>query len=442
MAGLTRLGVTTTPVLKPLLESVTKTSAASLLKSRNVRTTPDQGGAQPALEESEGAPQGAFYPLARLSDTHEMLRQTCRDFADRELKPIAGMLDKEHRYPREIVQQIGELGLLAIDTPGEEGGTGLDYLAYAIAMEEISRGCASTGVIMSVNNSLYLGPVNKNATPEQKEIFQQPFLYGQHVGCFALSEPGNGSDAGAASCTATLKGDKWVLNGTKAWITNGYEADAAVVFATTDKAAKHKGISAFLVPKPTKGLELGKKEDKLGIRASSTCYLIFEDCEIPKENLLGKPGMGFKIAMQTLDAGRIGVAGQALGIAQASIDCAVDYATKRQAFGSPISKLQSVQNKLADMEVRTEQARLMTWKAAMLKDAGLPFSKEAAMGKLAASEAATFCAHQAIQVLGGMGYVTDMPAERHYRDARITEIYEGTSEIQKLVIAGQMLKGL
>jgi len=439
MAGLTRLGLKAS-LVKSVFESVAKTSAASVqaTSSRNVQTTSDHGQQSALKEENEA--QGSFYPLARLSDTHEMLRQTCRDFADRELRPIAGMLDKEHRYPREIIAQIGELGLMAIDTPVEEGGTGLDYLAYAIAMEEISRGCASTGVVMSVNNSLYLGPVNKYATPEQKEQFQQPFLHGEHVGCFALSEPGNGSDAGAASCTATLKGDKWVLNGTKAWITNGYEADATVVFATTDKSAKHKGISAFLVPKPTKGLELGKKEDKLGIRASSTCYLIFEDCEIPKENLLGKPGMGFKIAMMTLDAGRIGVAGQALGIAQASIDCAIDYATKREAFGSPIAKLQSVQNKLADMEVRTEQARLMTWKAAMLKDAGLPFGKEAAMAKLAASEAATFCAHQAIQVLGGMGYVTDMPAERHYRDARITEIYEGTSEIQKLVIAGQMLK--
>lgn len=440
MAGITRLGVRLAPSLKSLMETATKTSSTSMLTSnRNVQTTSDQGRAQPAVKEESEA-HGSFYPLARLSDTHEMLRQTCRDFADREIKPIAGILDKEHRYPREIVTQMGELGLMSIETPAEEGGTGLDYLAYAIAMEEISRGCASCGVILSVNNSLYLGPVNKFATPEQKEIFQQPFLHGEHVGCFALSEPGNGSDAGAASCTATLKGDKWVLNGTKAWITNGYESDAAVVFATTDKSAKHKGISAFLVPKPTKGLELGKKEDKLGIRASSTCYLIFEDCEIPKENLLGKEGMGFKIAMMTLDAGRIGVAGQALGIAQASIDCAVDYATKREAFGAPISKLQSVQNKLAEMEVRTEQARLMTWKAAMLKDAGLPFTKEAAMGKLAASEAATFCAHQAIQVLGGMGYVTDMPAERHYRDARITEIYEGTSEIQKLVIAGQMIK--
>jgi len=427
LGGLSR-NICKTNCLQSSLQSFTKTSTTTVLNpSRRCIQTAEEA-------------QGAFHPLARLPETHEMLRQTCRDFAERELKPFAGQWDKEHTYPREAVRKMGELGLMCLDTPAEEGGTGLDYLAYAIAMEEVSRGCASAGVILSVNNSLYLGPVNKFATPEQKIHFQQPFLTGESVGCFALSEPGNGSDAGAASCTATLKGDKWVLNGTKAWITNGYESEATVVFATTDRSAKHKGISAFLVPKPIKGLELGKKEDKLGIRASSTCYLIFEDCEIPRENLLGQEGMGFKIAMMTLDAGRIGVAGQALGIAQASIDCAIDYATKREAFGAPIARMQTIQSKLADMEVRTEQARLMTWKAAMLKDAGLPFGKEAAMAKLAASEAATFCAHQSIQVLGGMGYVTDMPAERHYRDARITEIYEGTSEIQKLVIAGQLLK--
>ncbi|KFP28867.1 hypothetical protein N325_09709, partial [Colius striatus] len=241
-------------------------------------------------------------------------------------------------------------------------------------------------------------------------------------------------------------GEHWVLNGTKAWITNAWDASAAVVFATTDKSLKHRGISAFLVPMPTAGLSLGKKEDKLGIRASSTANLIFEDCRIPKENLLGQLGMGFKIAMQTLDGGRIGIASQALGIAQAALDCAVDYAEKRMAFGSPITKLQAVQRvlslqfKLADMAVALEAARLLTWRAAMLKDNGKPFTKEAAMAKLAASEAATAIAHQAIQILGGMGYVTEMPAERHYRDARITEIYEGTSEIQRLVIAGQLLK--
>lgn len=253
---------------------------------------------------------------------------------------------------------------------------------------------------------------------------------------------GNGSDAGAASTTAVLKGDRFVLNGTKAWITNAYEAKAAVVFATTNKELKHKGISAFIVPKGLPGFSLGKKEDKLGIRGSSTCYLIFEDCEIPKENIIGEPGYGFKIAMKTLDAGRIGIAGQALGIAQASLECAVDYATKRIAFGKPISKLQAIQSKIADMSLQIESSRLLTWRAAWLKDHGHNYTKEAAMAKLSASEAATFCSHQAIQILGGMGYVSDMPAERHYRDARITEIYEGTSEIQRLVIAGAILKEL
>jgi len=256
-----------------------------------------------------------------------------------------------------------------------------------------------------------------------------------------LSEPGNGSDAGAASTTATLDGDSYILNGTKAWITNAHEADAAVVFATTDKSMKHKGISAFIVPmKDTPGFSLGAKEDKLGIRASSTSNLIMEDVRIPASNLLGEPGEGFKIAMKTLDAGRIGVAGQALGIASASIDCAVKYSLERQAFGKPISALQSIQNKISAMSVARDSARLLTWRAAMLKDQGKQYTKEAAMAKLAASEAATYCSHQAIQVLGGMGYVTEMPAERHYRDARITEIYEGTSEIQHLVIAGQVLK--
>lgn len=369
-----------------------------------------------------------------------MLRQTCRNFAENELMPVAAQMDREHTFPAEKVKKMGELGLLAMDVPEKYGGAGLDYLAYAIALEEISRGCASTGVIMSVNNSLYLGPILKHGTEEQKQHWITPFTSGGKIGCFALSEPGNGSDAGAASTLAQLHGNHWILNGTKAWITNCWDASAAVVFATTDKSLKHKGISAFLVPLPTPGLSLGKKEDKLGIRASSTANLIFEDCQIPKENLLGKPGLGFRIAMQTLDSGRIGVASQALGISQAAMDCAVDYAEKRIAFGSPISKLQAIQFKLADMAVALESARLLTWRAAMLKDAGKPYTKEAAMAKLAASEAATFISHQAIQILGGMGYVTDMPAERHYRDARITEIYEGTSEIQRLVIANQVLK--
>ncbi|XP_071945358.1 short-chain specific acyl-CoA dehydrogenase, mitochondrial-like isoform X3 [Antedon mediterranea] len=380
------------------------------------------------------------HSLASLSETHAMLRKTCRDFADNELAPIAGELDKEHRYPKEQVKMMGDLGLMALQVPDTYGGSDLDTMSYAIAMEEISRGCAATGTILSAHNSLYLSPIMEFGNEEQKQKYISPFVDGSRVGCFGLSEPGNGSDAGAASTTAHLDGDHWVLNGTKAWITNGYESEASVVFATTDRNLKHKGISAFIVPKPIDGLSLGKKEDKLGIRATSTTYLIFEDCRIPKENLLGEPGFGFKIAMTTLDAGRIGIAAQGVGIAQAALDCAIDYAAKREAFGAPISKMQMIQSKLADMEVKVQSSRLLTWQAAAFKDAGLNFTKEAAMAKLAASEAATFNAHQAIQVLGGMGYVTDMPAERHYRDARITEIYEGTSEIQRLVIAGQLLK--
>ncbi|XP_037930213.1 short-chain specific acyl-CoA dehydrogenase, mitochondrial-like [Teleopsis dalmanni] len=378
--------------------------------------------------------------LASLPETHQMLQKTLKDFADAELKPLAGKHDKEHLYPAQQIRKMGELGVMGITMPEKLGGSGLDYLAYAIAMEEISRGCASSGVIMSVNNSLFLGPLLAYGNEKQKQTYIPPFTAGERVGFFALSEPGNGSDAGAASTVATDHGDHYVLNGTKMWITSGYEAEAGIVFATTQKSLKHKGISAFIVPKNIKGFSLGKKEDKLGIRASSTCQLIFEDCVIPKENLLGDPGYGFKIAMQSLDAGRIGVAGQALGIAQASLEVACEYAQKRNAFGKPISKLQAIQQKLADMALRVEAARLLTWRAAWLKDNKKSFSKEAAMAKLAASEAATYCSHQCIQVLGGMGYVTDMPAERHYRDARITEIYEGTSEIQRLVIAGAVLK--
>uniref|UniRef100_A0A3Q3FQN0 short-chain acyl-CoA dehydrogenase n=1 Tax=Labrus bergylta TaxID=56723 RepID=A0A3Q3FQN0_9LABR len=281
---------------------------------------------------------------------------------------------------------------------------GMNYLAYSLAVEEISRGCASTGCVVSVNNSLYIGPVLKFGTEEQKMEWITPFTTGEKVGCFALSEPGKGSDAGAASTVARQEGDEWVLNGTKAWITNSWDAAATVVFATTDKKLKHKHVFCLMIT-----LRL--------VKSSPLCP-----------------------AQQTLDSGRIGIAAQALGIAQASLDCAADYAHKRIAFGAPIGKLQAVQFKLADMNVAVESARLLTWKAALLRDSKKPFTKEAAMAKLAASEAATFCSHQAIQVLGGMGYVSDMPAERHYRDARITEIYEGTSEIQRLVIAGQILK--
>ncbi|MES2503965.1 MAG: acyl-CoA dehydrogenase [Myxococcota bacterium] len=373
-----------------------------------------------------------------LSETHELLRKTCRDFATNQLKPVAAELDAKHAYPKAQIKALGELGLMGVFIPDSEGGAGLDALAYAIAMEEISRGCASCGVIMSVNNSLFCDPIYKYGSSHLKEHFLKDYASGQKLGCFALSEPGNGSDAAAAKTTAVKTEKGYVLNGTKAWITNGYEANAAIVFATTDARAGNKGISAFVVPMPTPGLTLGKKEEKLGIRASSTCNLIFEDCLIPKESLLGEEGHGFKIAMATLDGGRIGIAGQALGIAQAALEEAAFYAKERQAFGKPIFKLQSIQNKLADMALRIESARLLTWKAACYKDKHVRFTKEAAMAKLAASETATFVAHQAMQIFGGNGYVTEFPVERHYRDARITEIYEGTSEIQRLVIAAHV----
>ncbi|RHY30181.1 hypothetical protein DYB32_004574 [Aphanomyces invadans] len=375
---------------------------------------------------------------SKLSEEHQMLRESVRSFADKELAPNAGKWDREHLYPADAVKTMAEMGLMGVFVPDTHGGTGLDYLAYAISMEEISRGCASTGVIMSVNNSLYCAPVDKYATEEQKAEHLVPFASGEKLGCFGLSEPGNGSDAGAAATTARKTDTSYILNGTKMWITNAHEADQAIIFATTDKSKAHKGISAFLVD--MKQITLGKKEDKLGIRASSTAQLILENVEIPHANLLGKEGEGFKIAMTTLDGGRIGIASQALGIAQASLDCAIAYAHDRKTFGQPLAKNPIIQTKLARMAMELDAARLLTWRACELKDAGLAFSKEAAMAKLKASEVATYNSHQAVQILGGMGYVSDMPAERHYRDARITEIYEGTSEIQHLVIAGVLNK--
>jgi len=368
-----------------------------------------------------------------------MLKDMCRTFADQELAPIAGKIDKEHMYPGEAIEKMTEMGLMGINVPCDFGGSEMSALAYAVSCEEISRGCASAGVIMSAHNSLYIAPIVNWGNDAQKEKWVEPWVSG-NIGCFGLSEPGNGSDAGAASTTAVKTDGGYIINGTKAWITNAHESKAAVIFATTDKGLKHKGISCFVVPRDAEGFSLGKKEDKLGIRGSSTSNLIFDNVFIPDENLIGQPGFGFKIAMHTLDGGRIGIAAQALGIAQASLDCAVKYALERKSFGSPIAKLQMIQQKIADMEVRIESARMLNYKAAVLKDNKMPYTKHAAMAKLAASEAATWCAHQSIQTLGGMGYVSDMPAERHYRDARITEIYEGTSEVQRLVIAGNVFK--
>lgn len=369
-----------------------------------------------------------------------MVKDMCAQFASERLAPNAGKWDAAHMYPAEEVKALGELGMMGVAIDPDYGGSGMDTMCYAIAMEEISKGCASTGVIMSVNNSLYSAPVNTFGSEDQKKEFLAPVANGEVPGCFMLSEPGNGSDAGAASCTAVEDGDSYVLNGAKAWITNAHDAKYGVVFATTDKSLKHKGISAFIVDMHDKGVSLGKKEDKIGIRASSTGTVTFEDARIPKSQLLGPLGAGFKIAMTTLDGGRIGVAGQALGIAQASLECAVHYAQQRKSFGSEIMGLYAIQEKIANMSTQIEAARLLNFKAAMLKDAGKPFTKDAAQAKLMASETATMAAHQAIQVLGGMGYVSEMPAERHYRDARITEIYEGTSEIQRVVIASNASK--
>ncbi len=373
-------------------------------------------------------------------ETHEVLQKNIRQFAKKELLPNAAHCDKEHAFPKKQVSAMANLGLMGIFMPEKYNGSGLDTLSYAIAMEEISAACASCGVIMSVNNSLFCDPIKKYGSDAQKEDYLKPFASGQKLGCFALSEPSNGSDAKAMLTTARKEGDYFVLNGTKAWITNGYEAQASIVFATLDKSLAHKGIIALLVDMPSVGLTLGKKEDKLGIRGSSTCNLIFEECRVPLKNLLGQEGDGFKIAMSVLDGGRIGIAGQALGIAKAALESAAMYANERKAFGKNLASLQSIQNKFADMETRLQAARLLTYQAAVLKDAGKPFTKESAMAKLFASETATFITHQALQVFGGNGYVTEYPLERHYRDARITEIYEGTSEIQRLVIGSKVLK--
>ncbi|CAD5125626.1 unnamed protein product [Dimorphilus gyrociliatus] len=387
-----------------------------------------------------GSQSRSIHNDSLLPETHRMLKNSLTDLVDNEIAPFAKRTDSEHRYPIESVKKMGEFGIFGLLVPEKYGGGGLDTLAYAIAMEEISRGCATCGVIVSAHISLYLSPILEFGTEKQIERYVTPYLTGDLIGSFCLSEPENGSDAGAASTTSNLEGDNWIINGSKMWVTNGSLNGASVVMATSDKAKKHKGISSFIVPKPSKGVTVGKPEDKLGIRGSPTVQLTFENVAIPSENLLGQTGDGFKIAMKTLDCGRIGIAGQAIGIAQASIDCAAKYAMERKAFGIPIAQLQAIQIKLADMECRTQSARLLAWHASTLKDKGENFTKEAAMAKLCASEAATFCSHQAIQILGGMGFVTDMPAERHYRDARITEIYEGTSEVQRLVIASNLLK--
>jgi butyryl-CoA dehydrogenase len=369
-----------------------------------------------------------------------MVRDTARDFAVRELDPIAARLDEECTYPADKIEMLAEMGFMGVAIPEENGGGGMDYVSYVLAMEEISRACAGTGVIMSVNNSLVCHPLSKFGTDEQKVEFLEPLAAGEKLGCFGLTEPGAGSDVSSMKTTAVLDGDEWVLNGEKNFITNAPNAQIAIIFANTDKGAGNRGITAFVVPMDMKGVSCGPKEDKMGIRASHSSSIFMEDVRIPASNRLGEPNKGFKVAMITLDAGRIGIASQALGIGRAALEEAIEFAKERQAFGGPISRLQAIQFKLADMATRLDAARLLTLNAAYLKDVGKPYSKESAMCKVYAAEASTYISHQALQIHGGYGYTKEYGVERHYRDSRITEIYEGTSEIQRVVIAASLLK--
>jgi butyryl-CoA dehydrogenase len=376
----------------------------------------------------------------QLTEEQRQVRDLCRQFADEALKPNARRWDAEHTFPREAVERLGELGLMGVAVPPEWGGAGMDAVSYAVAMEEISRGCAGTGVIMSVSNSLYCDPVLKFGTEEQKKQFLTPFAKGEKLGCFALTEPMSGSDAAEMRTVATRRGDGYVLDGSKNFITNGPQADVALVLAMTDKEKRHKGISAFLVPTDAKGFARAKPDEKVGIRASGSCTFYFEGCEIPASQRLGNEGDGFKIAMSTLDGGRIGIAGQALGIARAAFEEAVAYAKERKAFGQPISQFQAIQFMLADMATELDAARLLVLRAASLKDRGVRHSAESAMAKLFASEMCERVTSKAIQIHGGYGYIKEYDVERHWRDSRITEIYEGTSEIQRLVISNAVLK--
>jgi len=376
----------------------------------------------------------------QLTDEQRQVRDLCREFAEQELRPNARRWDEEHLFPAEAVKKLGELGLMGVAIPSEWGGAGMDAMAYALAMEEIARGCAGTSVIMSVNNSLYCDPVLAYGTDEQKREFLVPFARGERLGCFALTEPMSGSDAAEMQTTALLRGDEYVLTGSKNYISNGPQAEVVLVFAMTDRSKKHRGISAFLVPTGSKGLVRGKTDDKVGIRASSSCTLFFEECVVPARQRLGGEGEGFKVAMSTLDGGRIGIAAQALGIARAAHEEAVAYAKQRTAFGQAIASFQAIQFMVADMATELDAARLLVWRAAAKKDQGQRFTAEAAMAKLFASEMAERVTSKALQIHGGLGYMKECDAERHWRDSRITEIYEGTSEIQRIVISSALLK--
>ena len=374
-----------------------------------------------------------------LTEAERLFQETARDFAEKEIAPYAGKIDEEGRFPAEIVKKLGELGFMGVMVPEEYGGAGADTVCYVLALEEISKACASTGVIMSVNNSLVCEPILRFGTEEQKRRYLTLLAGGQALGCFALSEPNAGSDAANQQTLARREGDVYVLTGTKNFTTNGLEADVAIIFATLDRHFGHKGICAFLVERGTPGFAVSKVEKKLGIRGSSCVQFVLEEVKVPQENLLGKEGDGFKIALSTLDGGRIGIAAQAVGIAQAAFEASITYAKQRVQFDRPIASFQAIQFMLADMAVEIEAARLLTLRAAFLKDRGLPYTKETSMAKLFASEVAMRAAVKGIQIHGGYGYMMDYPAQRFFRDAKITEIYEGTSEIQRLVIARHLL---
>ncbi len=375
----------------------------------------------------------------RLSDEHKLLREEVRRFAEEVVRPIAKEIDAEGRFPRQTIRQAAELGLTGVSVPEAVGGAGMDTIAYCLVIEEISRVCASTGVILSVNNSLVCDPLSKFADDEQKERFLKPLAAGEKLGCFALTEPDAGSDPSALRTTARRDGDDYVLDGNKVFITNGTDADVALVFATVDPELKHKGITCFIVPADTPGYSHGIHEYKLGVNASGTTELAFQGMRVPASQRLGAEGEGFKIAMATLDGGRIGISAQAVGIAQGAFEEALAYSRERRQFGKPISNFQAIQHYLADMSTEIDAARLLTWKAAWTKENRKRYSLEAAQAKLFSSEMAQRVTNKALQIHGGYGYIREYNVERYFRDARITEIYEGTSEIQKLVISDWIL---
>jgi len=379
----------------------------------------------------------------QLTEEQSLIRDTVRSFAENEIKPSAAERDEEERFDRALMfDRVAELGLAGIVFPEEYGGAGADYISYAIAIEELSRACASTGVTLSAHLSLGANPIFLFGTEEQKKKFLVPLAQGTKMGAFGLTEPSAGSDAGGTRTTAVLDGGEWVLNGAKIFTTNGGSAEIYIIFARTDpKAEKHHGISAFIVEKDTPGFSFGKKEKKMGIRSSPTMELVFDNCRIPEGNLLGREGEGFKVAMKTLDGGRIGIASQALGIAQGAFEAAAAYARERKQFDHPIGGFQAIQFMLADMATRIEAARLLVYQAADRVGTGLSYGKESAMAKLFASETAMWVTTKAVQVFGGYGYTREFPVERMMRDAKITEIYEGTSEVQRLVIGTVVTRG-